>query len=212
MRRCSRPWYLYGGGLQYCYLSRASLVSCLSSSSACRPLVCSRGRICMVSGERCLGWLQRRPRTRSKFFGMRRTSRTWRRPLSGPGHLRSFRLRLRFCGFQALCWLRFFCLRQLPGRAIPNISLSVCQDMHPKMSILSYATERSSLGLEDNILRYTNSFVMVDAVPAQFEPLWVMVCPAMTIRCWSYQEDNDLFFASVWGQDELNFWTCEAHS
>ena len=45
----------------------------------------------------------------------------------------------------------------------------------------------TALGLEDNILPYTNSCVMIDAVPAKFKPLWVMLCLALTIRCWSYK-------------------------
>ena len=56
-------------------------------------------------------------------------------------------------------------------RAISNIFLSVRQDVHARMSGLSTRLNVPVQGLEDNIFRYTNSFVMVDAVLAQYKPL-----------------------------------------
>ena len=55
MSRCSRSWYAYGGGLLgIVTFSVLRSFFCLSSSTACRSLVCWRGRHFLVSGERCL--------------------------------------------------------------------------------------------------------------------------------------------------------------
>ena len=63
--------------------------------------------------------------------------------------LRSGRLCLRASGLLTL-WQLMVCLRQLPecwpSKAIPSISLSVCQDVHAKTSALTYATERAAPG------------------------------------------------------------------
>ena len=57
--------------------------------------------------------------------------------------------------------------------------LSVCQDVHARMSALPYATERSNCherlnapfqGSEHNTKECMNSLVMVDAVPVQYSP------------------------------------------
>ena len=53
------------------------------------------------------------------------------------------------CRFRALCWLRFFAFVNFldSDSAGPfRTSLSICQDVHPKMSLLSYATKCSGLG------------------------------------------------------------------
>ena len=55
---------------------------------------------------------------------------------------------------------------------LPRTFLTACRTRIPRCQ-RCHATERVSTGLNDNFLRYTNSFVTHDAVPAQYEPpLW----------------------------------------
>ena len=51
-------------------------------------------------------------------------------------------------------------------RAIPNTPGRACQDVR-----VVYAIERAGPGLDDNIMRYVNSPVAHDAVPAQHDPV-----------------------------------------
>ena len=57
----------------------------------------------------------------------------------------------------------------LPSRVLPKTFLAACRTRIPRCQRCN-ATERVSPGLNDNILRYTNSFVTHGAVPAQYEP------------------------------------------
>ena len=107
MSRCSRSWCSYAVACSV-MLSFSVLRSFLVSPLPLR-VVRSCPDVVVTS------WLQRRPRTQSQFCGMSGTLKIWRRPLSGPGHLRSFRLCSRACGFQASCRLRL-CLLHFPLR------------------------------------------------------------------------------------------------
>ena len=56
----------------------------------------------------------------------------------------------------------------------------VCQQVR-----VVYTTERASPGLDDNIMRYGNSLVMVDVVAAQYKP-----CSSMAECLWHFQHQR----------------------
>ena len=64
-------------------------------------------------------------------------------------------------------------------------------------NVVIFDSTRQHRALDVFIKRDMNSPVIFDAVPAQYKPLCVMLCPEMTILCCSCEKDNDWLFTSV---------------